>query len=333
MRTRVLQAAGILVFVAAAGVFIFYRPKHAPPPKPAPEPPQQVAAAPPLPAEISLTGNIEAVKVLNVPVPVNGTVTQYLAAVGDEVTEGQLLARILNPQLASALEQAKADAEHARVQVSSLEAELIGARLEASRADADVTRAKLEYSKAEKEYEKQQMMMRDGVTPRVVFERAQQEDKAWKAQVDNATAVAKSAADRVDSLAKSLEAARKAVDKTAGGLDAAQTAMDQGNVDAPSDGVVIARHGNSGELVNTSMPDLFQIAVDLSLLQVVVTPTAQELGRIQPGQPAAIEIKEIPAKAQGKVREVKDGKVFIEFTSPAPTIRPGMTAAAKIKIA
>lgn len=333
MRTRALQALGVLVFVIVAGVFIFYRPKPAPPPKPAAQAPQQVAPAPPLPSEILLTGPIEAVKVLNVPVPVNGTVEQYLVAVGDEVTEGQLLARIRNPQLTSSFEQAKADAERARTQVSSLEAELIGAKLEASRSDADVTRAKLEYTKAEKEYQKQQMMMRDGVTPRVVFERAEQEYKAWKTQTDNALAVAKAAADRVDSLTKALEASRKNIDKTAGELESAQNATGTGNVDSPSDGIVIARHGNSGEPVNTSMPDLFQIGVDLSLLQVTLAPSAQDAPRIQPGQTAAIEIKDVPGKAQGKVREVKDGKVIVEFTSPAPAIRPGMTATVKIKVA
>lgn len=333
MRTRVLQAIGVVVFLIAAGLFIFYRPKHAEPPKPAPQAPPPVAAALPLPTEITLTGNIEAVKVLNVAVPVNGVVEQYLAAVGDEVTEGQLLARIRNPQLDSALEQAKADSERAHTQVSSLEAELIGARLEASRADADVTRAKLEYSKAEKEYEKQQNMMRDGVTPRVVFERAEQEYKAWKAQSDTAVSVAKTTADRVDSLNQALEAARKDVDKTASELDAAENDMGAENVDAPSDGIVIARHGNSGEPVNTGIPDLFQIAVDLSLLQVVVTPSAQDAPRIQPGQSAAIEIKDVPAKTTGKVREIKDGKVFVEFTSPAANVRPAMTATVRIKIA
>jgi len=329
----VWQAAGAAVFLIAAGIFIFYRPKPAEPPKPVPVAPQKAPTPAPLPPEISLSGTVEAVKVLNVPVPVNGVVEQYLAAVGDDVTEGQLLARIRNPQLTSALEQAKADAERARTQVSSLEAELIGARLEASRSDADVIRAKLEYSKAEKEYEKQQNMMRDGVTPRVVFERAEQEYKAWKTQSDNAVAVAKAAADRIDSLAKALEDARKNVDKTAADLDVAQNNMGQANVDAPSDGIVIARQGNSGEPVNVSQPELFQIAVDLSLLQVSLTPGAQDLGRFQAGQSAAIEIKEVAAKAQGKVREIKDGKVIVEFTSPAPAVRPGMTATVKIKVA
>jgi len=332
MPVRWLQAAGVLIFVVAASLFIFYRPKPAPPPQPAVLTPQQVPVTPPPPSEIDLTGTVEAVKVLNVPVPVNGTVEQFLAAVGDEVTEGQLLARIRNPQLTSSLEQAKADAERARTQVSSLEAELIGAKLEVSRADADVTRAKLEYSKAEKEYEKQQMMMRDGVTPRVVFEKAEQEYKVWKTQWDNAVAVAKAASDRVDSLNKSIEIARKSIDKTAGELDSAQTATGEGNVDSPADGIVIARHGNSGEPVNTSIQDLFQIAVDLSLLQVVLTPSPEDLARTKPGQPAAIEIKEVPGKTQGKVREVKDGRVTIEFTSPAPTIKPGMTATVKIKV-
>ena len=88
-----------------------------------------------------------------------------------------------------------------------------------------------------------------------------------------------------------------------------------------------------GELVDRTAGDLFQIAVALTAMQVIVEPQPPVLARIHPGQSAAIVMAEAPNGAiGGSVREIRDGQVVIDFVSPTPAIRPGLTAQVRIKL-
>jgi multidrug resistance efflux pump len=85
--------------------------------------------------------------------------------------------------------------------------------------------------------------------------------------------------------------------------------------------------------VNQDLKDLFQIAVELSSLEVVVEPEPPVLERIRPGQEAVIQVAEIPGEGlPGKVREIKSGQVVVEFVSPSPAVQPGLTAQVRIKL-
>jgi len=318
-------AVGVLLI---AGAVFLYRKSHAPPPKPAPPPPVVVA----LPAEISIAGKIEATKVVKVPVPVDGVVEQLVADVDDDVVVGDVLARIKNPKIAAAQQKSEEVAGHARNRVAELETALIGAELEASRSEADATRAKLEFEKAEKTYEREKMLMSEGITPRLVYEKAQQEYNTLKAQTQDLSEAAKKAAGRFTSLKAELENVRKAAEQRATDTDHAQSTMDAGEVRSPAEGVVIARHGQQGDPVTRAVKDFFQIAVNLTALQLVVTPQPQELQRIHAGQTAAIQIADTTGSTPGKVREIKASQVFIDFTSPSLSVRPGMNAQVKIKV-
>jgi HlyD family secretion protein len=313
--------------VIVAAVFSYRRP-HAAPPKPAPTPPVVVA----LPAEISFTGKIEATKVVSVPVPVDGVIEQLVADVDDDVVVGDVLARIKNPKIAAAQQKSEEVAGHARNRVAELETALIGAELEASRSDADATRAKLEFEKAEKTYEREKMLMSEGITPRLVYEKAEREYNTLKAQTQDLSEASKRATERLASLKAELVSARKAAEQRGTDSDNAQSTIIAGEVRSPVEGVVIARHGAQGDPVTRKIKEFFQIAVNLTALQVVVSPQPQELQRIHGGQTAAIGIADTPGLTAGKVREIKAGQVFIDFTSPSLSIRPGMSADVKIKV-
>src|SRR5262249_42717775 len=102
---------------------------------------------------------------------------------------------------------------------------------------------------------------------------------------------------------------------------------------SPVDGVVIGRRGQAGEMVDRSVRDLFQIAVMMSAMEVVVNPQPAVLNRIHPGQSVSIIIAEAPnGEIAGTVREIRDGQAVIEFISPTPAIRPGLSAQVRIKL-
>jgi multidrug resistance efflux pump len=318
-------AAAVLII---AGAVLLYRKPHAPPPKPVATPPVAVALA----AEISIAGKIEATKVVSVAAPMDGTIEQLVADVDDDVVAGDVLARIRNPKIAAAQQKSQDVAGHARNRVAELETALLGAELEASRSDADATRAKLEFERAEKAYEREKMLMSEGITPRLVYEKAQQEYNTLKAQTQDLSEAAKKAAERLTSLKVELESARKAAEQRANDSDNAQSTIIAGEVRSPVEGVVIARHGAQGDPVTRKIKDFFQIAVNLTALQVAAAPLPQELQRIHVGQTAAIVIADTPGSTLGKVREIKAGQVFIDFASPSLSVRPGMSAQVKIKV-
>jgi HlyD family secretion protein len=320
-------AAAAMAVLIVAGAVLMYRKPHAPPPKPAP-PPVVVA----LPAEIGIAGRIEATKVVSVPVPMDGVIEQLVADVDDDVVVGDVLARIKNPKIAAAQQKSEEVAGHARNRVAELETALIGAELEASRSDADATRARLEFEKAEKTYEREKMLMSEGITPRLVYEKAEREYNTLKAQTQDLSEAAKKAAEHLTSLKAELESARRAAEQRANDSDNAQSTIIAGEVRSPAEGVVIARHGAQGDPVTRKIKDFFQIAVNLTALQVVAAPQPPELQRIHAGQTAAIVIADTPGVTAGKVREIKAGQVFIDFTSPSLSIRPGMSVQVKIKV-
>ena len=319
-----LAIAGAAVLVCGAGGFLAL---HRSPPAHA----KAAQASPPTApkaSEITLTGTVQAAHVVDVPVPVDGTVEQFLAAVGQHVSEGEVLARIKNPRLAAAQQLAKLNAEQAQNRLNQLESELIAARLEVSRAEADASRVKMALDQSEKNFERQQMMFREGVAPRLAFEKAEQEYKGWKAEALKLADTAKKAADRVESTTKELEPARKAIAQRTNELEDAEAEMAAGEVNALADGVVIARRGKVGQPVTTAISDLFRIASDPQVLEVVANSTA----RIQPGQSAAIQFPNVASPITGTVREVKSGQLFLDLANPPPALAAGMSVQVKIRL-
>jgi multidrug resistance efflux pump len=333
MRQTWLLAAGFALAAAIVSAFFLTRNKpHAAPARPAQPPVTAAPAPPPAVLDIAVSGQVQAANAVNVLAPVDGTVEELMADVGDVVIEGKLLARIRNPKLAAAEATAQSETERERNRITELESALIATRLEVSRAEADQTRVRLELEKAEKEYQRQESMYREGITPRVVYERAQQEYTAYKADSERLAEVAKNATNRVSSLTDELQTSRKDLDQKKAAVDAAHAGSGAGEVRSPAEGIVVARCCQVGESVTAASTIMFQIAGDLTDLQVTAPTDSGNIERLHPGQTAVIEITGVPGQIEGKVREVKPEQVIIGFSSPNSAVRPGMTARAKIKL-
>lgn len=320
-----LAIAGVAVLVCGVAGFLALRRSPSANTKAAPASPAPVPKA----SEITLTGTVQAAHVVDVPVPVDGTVEQFLAEVGQHVSEGEVIARVKNPRLAAAQQLAKLNAEQAQNHLNQLESELIAARLEVSRSEADATRVKMSLDQSEKTFERQQMMFREGVAARLVYEKAEQEYKGWKAEAQKLAETAQKAAERVDSTMKELEPARKAIAQKTSELEDAEAEMAAGEVNALADGVVIARRGKVGQPVTAAISDLFRIAADPQVLEAVAASTD---ARIQPGQSAAIDLGAGASPIAGTVREVKSGQIHLDIANPPPAAAPGMSVQVKIRL-
>ncbi|MGH9673486.1 MAG: hypothetical protein ACRD44_09920, partial [Bryobacteraceae bacterium] len=137
---------------------------------------------------------------------------------------------------------------------------------------------------------------------------------------------------RVSSLSRDLDLARKSLDEKNSDLEEAETALQSADVLSPVDGVVIAVKAAAGDEVTPALADFIRISTDTSRLLLVVEPEPAVLSRMKPGLPALIQVAEAPEGIEGAVREIKESRVLIEFASPSPATKPGMTAHVKIKL-
>ena len=127
MRRGAGVLAGVLALclIAGASAFFFLRRSK---PSAAPQKSTQAARA----VTAVFSGTIRAQHTVSVRATVNGQVGSFLADVGQDVYEGQLLARLVNPGLETARETAAKSVENAQAKIGSLEGAIIAARLEAS---------------------------------------------------------------------------------------------------------------------------------------------------------------------------------------------------------
>lgn len=325
----ILFGGSVILLAAGLGALNRWKREHAPPArKAAPEPAPIIAGL-----EISLSGRVQAQKVVAVPASTDGKIEEFFVEAGEEVYEGQMLARIKNQRLEASHELAQNELDRAQTKVNNLESAILTARLEASRTRADASRSKGELDRIERVYQRQEMLNREGATARKAYEKAVNDRADAISEYETLNARAKIAEDRIGTLLQDQEAAKKTLDEKMAAMEGAKTAFSAGVVHAPVDGTLVSRRGIAGEDVTVEMADMFVIATDLSALQIELEPEPAVLKRLRPGQPATVIIAESADESiEGKIKEIKDTKVIVEFLSPKPTIKPGLTARVKLKL-
>ena len=258
---------------------------------------------------------------------VAGTIDAFLADVGQEVFEGQLLARIASQGLEAAQQEAARAAQNAQEKVSSIENRVIAARLEASRSRAEANRSRDQFQRAEKAYQRQDMLVREGATPRLVYEKAEREFETARSEFNSLDELARQAEDRVSGLMKEQEAAAHALAERNAELENARSNSGSAELHSPVSGFIVARKGEAGQSISLEEgKDLFEITTDISHLEVVTEPDPDSLKRLRPAQSALLFVADLPGAIPGTLKEIKRGGAIFEFTSPTPVIRPGMTA-------
>ncbi len=322
-----LSSALLAGLLAGTGVFVYQQRK---PKEPAAAAPVQPAA---IPSEITMTGSVRARNIVAVPAPTDGTLEAVELMDGQQVFEGQLLARVRNVRLDLEREEAKLELDRLQERVNSLESQLISGRLEASRADADATRARAEFTIADRDYQRQKMLLAEGATPRLTYEKSEKEYRTLKAESEALSDIASAVTTKLDITQRTLTDARRILAERTRDMEAVEGALLEGEVHAPVDGLLLAHRAGPGDEVNIGMRDLFQIAANLTELEFTAPLDPSDAKYIQPGQPALVQIAEAGNQAlEGTVKSVTGGELVVEFISPSATIRPGLSAVVRIPI-
>ncbi len=322
-----IAASLTLVAVIAGGVAML-RSVSASKLKPVPP----VTQSPPSP-EVHLSGKIRARNVINVAPPVEGVVGAFFVDVGQDVFEGQLLARISNEGLDTGQQMAQQTLDNAQSRLETIESEIVSGRLEASRARADATRSRAEYERLDKLYRRQQMLLAEGATPRLSYEKANRDFDLAQSEYGDLERVAGAAESRVADLVKSLDTVKRELTSKDAELETAKSRVGAAEVLSPVQGIVIARNGEVGQPVALDKPDFFRIATDLSQMEVVLDPDPRSLGRIQPGQAALVSLPDQATDGMiGTVKSIDGAQIVVAFSNPNPAVKPGMTAQVRIKL-
>ncbi len=325
MNRRWIIVAGIAL-AAVACIAIAIRARKPKPVHLTPAPPPVIAT------EANLTGRVVPETVVSVGAPMEGVIEAYFLDVNQPVYKDLLLGRIHNAEAESTAQQAQSALDTAETRVTTLTGQQLAAKLELSRAEADQSRTHNDLSRLEKNYQRQKGLWDVGATPRLVFEKAEKDYNDAKDAAEKEDAAAKAAQARMTEIGASLDAANAAVAQANAALDRTKADLSKGEIHSPADGIILARKGAPNDPVDLTAKDLFQIATDLTQLQITLTPSAADLARIHAGQIASIRVPELsPDEIPGKVRGVSASQITVEFTSPSAATKLDLVAQVKIK--
>jgi HlyD family secretion protein len=149
-----------------------------------------------------------------------------------------------------------------------------------------------------------------------------------------------------DTAQANYDSARAAVAQAVAALKQTRTDLSYTKIVAPIDGVVVDRQYDVGQTVAASFqaPMLFQIAQDLTKMQVSADVSESDIGGVKVGEPVRFTVDAYPEKQfRGKVSQIRliatvnqnvvTYPVIVEVSNPDLLLRPTMTANVTIDIA
>lgn len=252
-------------------------------------------------AIVVTTGTINPVTLVDVGSQVSGKIAKIYVDFNSRVKKGDILAEIDQSSFLTRIKQAEANYQSAK---ASLE-----------RARVTMETSKKKYERALKLFEQKL------ISP--------EEKETAETNYFNAVADYQSALARLEQAKSQLESSR---------VDLSYTV-----IKSPIDGVVIKRNINVGQTVAASFqaPVLFQIANDLTKMQVECSVDEADIGKIKEGQKVRFTVDAFPEESfEGVVSQVRYAPevvqnvvtytTIVSVENPEMKLRPGMTATVSI---
>jgi HlyD family secretion protein len=277
-----------------------------------------------------------------------GKITDIVVKEGDHVKKGDVLLHLENIQPGADVQaqQATIDSAEAGMKAASSSYDMSVATQAQRQSDLD--KAKLDWQRAQLSFKEQLISKQDYDTA--------------KAAYDSAVAAATSAGAQVDQARASREQARFNLDQSRAVLKHTQDVLRKTTYTAPIEGIVSYIEVRVGENVvpgiqGTAGSFLMTIS-DMSVVTAEVKVDETDIVSVRNGEPVDIAIDAIPAKTfKGHVSEVgelailrtsgqaamtsttantqeaRDFKVVVTLDNPPDSLRPGLSATAKIQTA
>ena len=198
----------------------------------------------------------------------------------------------------------------------TIEPSVLQSTVDESRASLESAQAELKYTKSE--FERNQTLYKDGFISRAEMEKSQTQ----------------------------YEQALQAVNKAQYVYERAVTNLGYATITSPVNGTVIARKVDKGQTVAASFqtPDLFEIAEDLSKMQIETAVSEADIGMIKEGQKVSFTVDAYPNQNfTGYVEQIRLSPttvsnvvvytVVIDVDNADLKLMPGMTAFVTVVVA
>ena len=308
---------------------------------------------------ISATGNPNAVVTVQVGSQVSGIIMALYADFNTKVTKGQLIARINPESFQAKVDQAQANLDASRAAAANAEAGVQKAQAGIQAGNASVAAAKANVVKAQVsaqddkvKADRRVQLAAQGVVSKEEVDTFQATYKTAVAEQDAIAAQQRAAEENVKVAQAELKvantqltASQAQMKQFLAALHLAQIDLDYTYIKAPVDGIVVARRVDVGQTVAASLaaPTLFEIAQDLTKMQVDTNVSEADVGRVRVGQPATFTVDAYPAQVfKGAVTAIRKAPINVQnvITYDAVVgvsnldlkLFPGMTANVKILV-
>lgn len=257
-----------------------------------------------------------------------GRLERLLVKVGDEVSEGTLLALFDARESQAQVRQAEAALAAARADLARLQK---GATQEEIRQlEAAVSQAQAAADSARYTYTRTRSLFEAGAVSRQQYEQAETQLRVAEAQLEQARARLDSA--RAGATPEVLDAAAARVHQAEAALELARAALSNAELRAPFSGVVWEARGEPGELVAPGAPVV--VLAEISPLAVELNLPEDLSGRVKAGDELAVAVAAAGADVKGVVRWVAPAassqtrlfRARVEVPNPRGDLKAGMFA-------
>jgi len=319
----------ILLAAAGAGGWYYYKSKRptdtGPMYRSAPVTRQTVVQ------KIRATGTVQPIKEVAVGTQVNGRILHLYADFNSIVTNDQIVA-LIDP----AVYEANLARDTAQLKSNRANVEQAVAQLKSNRANVEQTTAKL--TLAEKEFVRKTELAKRNMLSKSDLDSAVADRDALAAQLKVAEAA-------VEQSQAAVEQSKAAVAQSEAAVKLSKTNLDYCTIRSPVNGIVIARNVDEGQTVVSSMnaQQLFQIATDLSRIQVEASIPEADIGQIATNQTVTFTVDAHRSTFTGEVEQVRLAAttvnnvvtypVIVEADNPGMKLFPGMTANIEVEVA
>jgi HlyD family secretion protein len=311
----------------------------------------------PIQTSVTASGTLNAVVDVQVGSQVSGNIKALYADFNTKVKKGQLVALIDPETFQAQVDQAQAALGSAQSAVVTAGAQVVKANSDlsgtlaneksveaiAAKGIANALNAKAQWQRMDSLFNQGIVSQEDHDAAKATYDAAQAQTTADNAQIDAAKQTIQSAQAQVSVVNSQLIAAQAQERQAQASLAQARINLAHTQITAPVDGTVIARRMDVGQTVAASFaaPTIFEIAQDLTKMQLDTNVDESDIGKISSGQKTTFTVDAYPTTTfNGLVTEVRKAPinaqnvvtydVVIAVSNADLKLFPGMTANARI---
>ncbi|OGW10217.1 MAG: hypothetical protein A2W75_10940 [Nitrospinae bacterium RIFCSPLOWO2_12_39_15] len=296
-------------------------------------------------ATVTATGTVNPVTTVLVGTQVSGTIKNIYVDFNSPVKKGEVIAQIDDAQFVTKVRQAEANLESAKASAENAKANIenLKARLNASRADVD--KARVAVADVRINLDRIKRLWKEGLASQKDMDSSQYSYDSQIAQMKSLEATHDSIIAQLNAAEAQYKTSLAQVKQSEASLDTVRLDLEHTRILAPVNGIVVSRNVDVGQTVAASFqtPTLFNIAQDMTKMQIYSNISEADIGKINVGQTVEFTVDAYPDTIfKGNVSEIRNAPIIIQnvvtydvvvkVDNPELKLKPGMTANVSISV-